>query len=242
LATNTAAKQVKISTIDGFVNAISGDLGLVLYRGQNVDQPLLPRIARLVEDNDVIVEIEKNMLDLFSERGFPFFSYHPKDEWELLALAQHHRLPTRLLDWTSSPLAALWFALYNATDANDPVVWVFHGDHSDKADLSKKPRLVRKTRIYQPIHIDDRIRAQSAYFTVHAFANGRFVAFEKNNSYKSKLTKLRISLDHASSLLRGLDRLGVNRASLFPDLDGVAGYLEDAFRTLPAEWSNFAST
>ena len=42
-----------------------------------------------------------------------------------LQLMQHYRLPTRLLDWSESPLIALWFAISQSTDM-DGVVWALH--------------------------------------------------------------------------------------------------------------------
>lgn len=42
----------------------------------------------------------------------------PRNDWEWIFLMQHYRVPTRLLDWTESPLAALWFAV-NSSDSED---------------------------------------------------------------------------------------------------------------------------
>ena len=51
------------------------------------------------------------------------FDGAPINEWELLVLARHYGIPTRLLDWSYSPLIAARFATVNGKHDSDRVVW-----------------------------------------------------------------------------------------------------------------------
>src|SRR4051812_4866452 len=81
-----------------------------VYRGLwDASWELLSSLQRV---NKNYVSVEKHLLRNFQK-------YAPQDSvvfntfWSWLTLAQHHGLPTRLLDWTYSPLIALHFALEN---------------------------------------------------------------------------------------------------------------------------------
>ena len=54
----------------------------------------------------------------------------------------------------------------------------------------------------------------------------RFIPFQNNNRYKKYLKKIIIPADHFYKLRFQLDRMGVNKLSLFPDLDGAANHSE----------------
>lgn len=202
----------------------------ILFRGQGrADQVLIPRIARLALKADII-DTEYEMLDDFKRQAIPYIELTPENDWEWLAVAQHNRMATRLLDWTWNPLAALWFAVEKPpAEGIDGVVWTFTArDDEYIEDLRSSPLEQHVTRVYEPSNVVPRITAQGACFTVHGYdkKTQSFIPLEQDRRYKKLLTKLLIDGNSFHGIRYQLDRCGINSSSLFPDIEGLCRHVE----------------
>ncbi len=206
----------------------------VLFRGQPLDKPLLPKIAR-VDLKYPIRQAERRMMQEFKRRALPLLDIQPRSTWDWLVIAQHHGMATRLLDWTLNPLAALWFAvnqpaLKKKGKALPGVVWVLvprRGDYA-VASTDNSPFTIDRTKIFRPKHIARRLVTQAGWFTVHDLMSkeNRFGPLETNKAYSARLTKLSIPPDSFAGMRSELDRFNVNASTLFPDIDGLCSHLQ----------------
>lgn len=202
---------------------------IILFRGQSDNYPLLPSIARKNAKIDTS-EIEKEMVNELIRRTQLKMSKPPINSWEWLVYAQHFGMKTRLLDWTSNPLTALWFACTNEHKLNlNSYVYLFVADTSFLVDTKEKetPFDIVKTRILKPALNNDRIIAQAGWFTVHKYSNKvkQFVPLEKNSELGDKLIKLVVPAGLKKSVLKSLSVFGINSQTLFPDISGVCSHL-----------------
>lgn len=204
-----------------------------IYRGLTRKcYPLVPKIGRNRGESKKGGTIpydksdETRLLDKFKKQAIPMINYIPRSDLEWLAIAQHHELKTRLLDWTENILVAAYFATKQGIEfepdsegkmrlLNPPVIYAIEAKHIPVAEDDLNCfNMQDEVMLYKPPHLSERIAPQKALFTIHKEPRVQF-DHERLIMYEMYIMGTR-------DIIVALDQAGITESMLFPGIDGLA--------------------
>lgn len=191
-------------------------IGRVFRGHSDAAWKLVPKAGRAPYDGaNLAVYFEE-----WKRYALTYLPIRPENEWEWLAVAQHHGLATNLLDWTYNPLAAAFFAVSEEVDC-DAAIFSYRPSTLMWTDFFK-PLAFNGIAVYKPFHLAQRITRQMGIFTVHGPAT---LALDEFGAEAEKLEIILIDRAYRKRLLFDLAAYGINHGSLFPDLDGLSRHM-----------------
>ena len=127
-----------------------------LFRGHaSCDWKLLPKAGRTPYHG----MDDRTVFQAWKRQAIAYLPNRPQDEWEWLAVAQHHGLATRLLDWSSNPLVACFFAVREPLPG-DAVVYAAKYKWSVPPERKRDPMDFPDLAVFRANRIANRITSQ----------------------------------------------------------------------------------
>ena len=160
---------------------------------------------------------------------------------DALCIAQHHGLPTLLLDWTLNPQAALYFAVTKHKSQDGRVWWMRLKPPSERIEctvhLEERVKLIENTAVptlVVPRPFSRRIEAQVGRFIYFGSYEGALEDYASllANPHPppapfQELEAFRVQADSKNEIQRELAHLQVHGGTMFPGIDGYARYLAE---------------
>jgi FRG domain len=192
-----------------------------VFRGQPNHWPLKPKVGR---SSAYKPEMERLLLDEFKRSALPHLDRSRlTSNWDWLAVAQHHGLPTRLLDWTTNPLIACFFATaVHGKSKQDGEIYSYQasevGFYAPENPDELDPFSITRPGFFKPSALAARIVSQRGLFSIQPFPDRAW--------YLSKKTdKFHIPVTFKAEFRRALFNMGADSAFIMSDLDGLAATL-----------------
>lgn len=217
---------------------------LVWYRGQSNNgydhkpYPLLTGLFRQDFSIEEILEWEEISYKRFFENGYEL--HKTDNDWDLLYLMQQYGVKTRLLDWSESFAVALYFATKNWDMKAPCSVWLldplqlnqtFHNFNELKSmakseSFLKSRNQFNKSMALSPTMNTYRSMFQKGFFTLQGNTKLGLEEEGKSILFKKKILKhIQLDGELANDILMFLELSGINQFALFPDLGGLASYV-----------------
>ncbi len=235
---------------DSYNNKIDRIRSPYIYRGlSNFDYSMKTSLMRLGGN---FKTLEFHLL-----RNFKKYSHRPEvinnTDWDWLALAQHHGLPTRLLDWTYSPYVALHFVTAELDKFDrDGIIWALKYEALNNYlpdKLSKELCRIGSnsftssmlSKVYENLEelsedssefavafespsLDNRIVNQFAIFTFMSHAESLLDDWLEDKP--DLYFRIRIPAEIKWEIRDKLDQVNINERVLFPGFDGLSKWLK----------------
>jgi hypothetical protein len=210
------------------------------YRGESDPSHLLvPKAGRPHFSEQKIKDID--IFRTWCRHAIAFLDRPITNQWDLLAIAQHHGLATRLLDWTSNPMIAAFFAVAQADNSQprktESIIYAHYSDKSfiDKTEYPDPFQCEDGIFRVSPKSITPRIMRQSAIFTLH---NPPYYELDKKLPSGDVLMKMIIEPEYQKKFIIELSHYGINKLSMFPDLDGLSRHVNWTYLNLSTSKDN----